>query len=120
MLKAVSFRAARDQLEIVSAIFSNNNQIIEAYTQIVRHTLGAPRFQHAASVSACFKSRLFHPWSSCIFMKCFSDFGISSRREDEQGLELPVSGLDDSLNTYLRCAFPQDSILRPFMVSRSF
>jgi hypothetical protein len=32
MLKAVGFWAARDQLEIVSAIFSNNNQIIEAYT----------------------------------------------------------------------------------------
>jgi hypothetical protein len=39
-------------------------------------------------------------------MKCFSDFGISSRREDEQGLELLVSWLDESHNYLPALRFP--------------
>jgi hypothetical protein len=56
---------------------------------------------------APFLSRLFHLSDQAASLKYFSDFGINFWREDEQGLEFPVSALDGSLNTYLRCASPQ-------------
>jgi hypothetical protein len=121
MIKAVSFRAARDQLETVSAIFSNNNQIIEAYIKILRRTLGTPRFRHAATVSACFKSRLVQPNNQAASSwNAFLILALVLGEKMSRGWSFLSHGLMSPTITYLRCAFPQDIILRPFRVSRSF